>query len=377
MAHQNEILIIAGEASGDMHGAALMTALHRIDPGIRFFGVGGQSMRRAGLEALYKNEDFAVMGLREVIAHYRFFKRALARLQNEMKTRLPRLVILIDFPDFNFRVAGMAKRSGIPVFYYIAPQVWAWRKGRAKTMARIVDHLAAIFEFELDFFKGKGLPVTFVGHPLLDQPGPRLSAEAFRKELGLLETDTLVGLVPGSRKQEIERMLPVMTQAAKILSQRIPNLRFVVSCAPSLEPEFLRAHMNADFPVWENRTKEIMSYSKIALVTSGTATLETALCLTPMVVLYKTSALTFALLRMLIRVPNISLVNLVARKRIVPELIQKQANPNTVVAMVERFLKDPDYYFRTKSDLASLRSRLGSAGAADRAAKIAYSLLDQ
>ncbi len=369
-----EILVIAGEASGDLHGAALMSALLELDPSIRFFGVGGPAMRQSGLEALYLSEDFAVMGLGEIIRHYRFFRSALQRIENEIRRRNVKLVILIDFPDFNFRVAAAAKNADVPIFYYIAPQVWAWRKGRAKTMAKLVDQLAVIFDFEMEFFKGKGLPVTFVGHPLLDQSGPKLSVSAFRGELAISDDETLIGLLPGSRKQEIERILPVMTKAAVLLAQKNPRLKFAVSCAPSLKPEFLRSHMRANLPVLENRTKEIMTYSKAAIVTSGTATLETALALTPLAVVYRTSVLTYSLFRLLVQVPQISLVNLVARKAIVPELIQRQATPENIAVAIEHYLQDKDHYLRTKAELAGLRSRLGAPGAAVRAAELAYRL---
>ena len=370
----NRILIVAGETSGDIHGGKLIREILSIKPDVQITGVGGPQMQAAGMETIFSIENFAFMGIGELIGHYTFIKKALNRLYEEIDKGLS-LVILIDFPDFNFRVAEYAKKQGIPVFYYIAPQVWAWRAGRAKKMSRFVDKLAVVFDFEEKIFRNAGVNVSFAGHPLLDRTETLISKKQFEEEIGLEKDEILAGIIPGSRKQEIEMLFPVMAQSGEICKKKNLKLRFAVSCAPSIDKDKMKSQLPAalksSISFFTNRNREIMRYSKAVMVTSGTATLETALEKTPMVVLYKTSNLTYFVIKPFVKLRYFSLVNILSKKQVVPELLQNNATPEHTAKALEKLLYSENVRAEMTEELKTVGTHLGTPGASHRAAVMA------
>ncbi len=326
-------------------------------------------MREAGLDALCRSEDISVVGLFEVVKHLKVIKRALNTVTESIRTRKPDLVLLIDFPDFNFRVARAAAAAGVPVFYYISPQVWAWRRGRVKTLARLVDKMVVIFPFEVDIYREAGVDVEFLGHPLVDEVRRRLEGLTVTRG-----THPVVALLPGSRRGEIERHMPVMCAAAGIIAETVPGISFVMPLAPTLTRADLEPHLS-DCPVpiavREGAFHEVVTGADVAVVSSGTATVETALLGTPMVVIYRLNPLTYFLARRLIRVPYIAMVNLIAGRRVVPELIQDQASAESIAREALTILTDEAARKKMKADHDEVGRTIGEPGAPRRiAAKV-------
>jgi lipid-A-disaccharide synthase len=366
----NTVLIIAGEASGDMHGASLVRALKKKRPDLVFCGIGGDRMSEAGVRLVRHVSEMAFLGFFEVVKHLPFISGVLAEVRNLMESLNPKLLILIDYPGFNLKIAKEAKKRGIPVVYYISPQVWAWGKGRVKKIAKRVDLMLVIFDFEEPIYKKAGMDVAFVGHPLKDAVRPAVSRNDFFRGAGLDPRRPLLGLLPGSRKQEVRLLLPEMVKAFGLLRRDIPGLQAVVAVAPTLSDQVLSACLSEAEgirPVRE-RTYEAMAYSDAALVASGTATLETALSGTPMLILYKMSSGSFFLGKLLVRMENIGLVNIVAGKRIVPELLQKNVTPEKIRDAALPLLTDPELRKEIIGNLKTVSRRLGRSGATERAA---------
>ncbi len=375
-----KILVVAGEVSGDLHGAHLMEAIQRLDPGVRFFGVGGKGMEKGGMELLYRSESLSVVGITEVVFKLRLIVKALRKLKGSLVRERPDLVILIDFPDFNLRLAKTARQQGIPVLYYISPQVWAWRSGRVKQIAERVKKMIVFFPFEVPIYEAAGVDVEWVGHPLLDIVKPSLSREEAFGRFGLDPNRPIIGLLPGSRTHEIERLLPTLLAAAQLLQREIPTLQFIIPLAPGIPETMLSPWIEKAFvPVtlvggW---TYDVMNLSEILITASGTATLEGAILKKPMVIVYKVSFLSYWIGRVLVHVDHIGLVNLVARREIVPELLQDDANPKKIAAEVLRILRDPGLRERMIESMGEVRESLGAPGAAERAARIIYSMLHE
>jgi lipid-A-disaccharide synthase len=372
------VMIVAGEASGDLHGGNLVRAMHRLDPNLSFYGVGGESMQKAGVELLADAADMAVVGLTEVIYKLGPILRVMHRLKASLKREHPDLVILIDYPDFNLPLARAAQKRGIKVLYYISPQVWAWRKGRIETIRKTVDRMAVILPFEEKFYRDAGVDVTFVGHPLLDEVRKKYTrAEAF-KRFSLREEATTVSILPGSRASEVARLLPEMLKACCILTQKLSPLQFVLPLAATVAQDFVRDILR-QFPVKVNVIQDeiydVIGVSDVAIVASGTATLETALLETPMVVVYKLSASSYAIGRRFISVEHISLANIIAGRTIVPELIQDEATPERIAAEVRELIVQKGKAREMKASLAEIRGKLGTPGASPRAAQIACDML--
>jgi lipid-A-disaccharide synthase len=371
-----ELLVVAGEASGDLHGARLVEELHRLAPGVRTFGLGGDELQAAGLEAVAHSSEVAVVGITEVLKELPRIRQVFAALLSEVDRRRPAGAVLVDFPDFNLRLAKELKRRGVPVIYYISPQVWAWRKGRVKTIAKVVDRMLVLFPFEVDFYQRSQVGVTHVGHPLVDEV-PVLP-QAW--EAGENDRPYRLALLPGSRRSEIAALFPTMLLAARELSARVP-VRVRVIQAPTIRRELLRENILASgLPeesveiVAADRFAAIAD-SHLALCASGTATLEVGLLGTPMVVIYRLASWTYLLARMLVRLPNVSLVNLVLERRVVPELIQDDANPARIAAEAEHLLRDAAAREAVRSGLAELRGRLGEGGGSRRAAEEVVAVL--
>ena len=370
------VLLVAGEASGDLHAAGLVAALRRRAPATEVWGVAGGESRAQGMRTVVDIAEIATLGLTEVAEKGRALLRTYRMLRRELVERPPQLLVLIDFPEFNLALAAVAKRAGVPVFYYVSPQVWAWRRGRVRKILRRVDRLAVLFPFEPAVY-AHDPKVVFVGHPLLDRVGVTAGREETLARHGLDPTRRLVTLLPGSRRREIERMLPPMAQAAELLAAR-HTLQFAVVLAPTLSrslAESLARTSRIALPLIEHDAYNLIAASDLVLTSSGTATLEVALLERPMVIMYRASPLTYAAARTLVRVPWIGMPNLIAGREIVPELIQGRARPAEIVRAAEGILGSEDRARSMRRDLAGIRTALGSGGAADRAAELALSLL--
>ncbi len=378
MSEDLRILVIAGEASGDDHGADLMKAMKRKHSGIRFFGIGGDAMIRNGLEACYHVRDLSLVGITEIIRHFPLIRRMFRTLSFLIEEKKPHFVILIDYPGFNIRFAHEAKKRGVPVIYYISPQVWAWGKGRVRRIAKTVDLMAVFFPFEETLYQEAGVNVRFVGHPLKDQEGPALSRSEFFKECGLDPERNTIGILPGSRSQEIIRLLPAMLQAVGPLREAWPGVQAVIGKAQTVGDALYGpiARGFPDIPALRGRTREIMAYSDAVIVASGTATLETALAGTPMVIVYRTSPVTYAIGRMLVKVKHLGLANILAGKTVVPELIQKQVTPEKIAAEVRRYLEDGPYRESVRGELLKVAEKLGEKGAVERAADAVLTFME-
>jgi lipid-A-disaccharide synthase len=370
-------MIVAGEASGDQHGAKLVAELRRSNPAIFFCGIGGKAMASAGVRILVDTADLTVVGITEVIAKLPVVYRSLAVAKRLLQSLKPDLLILIDFPDFNLRVAATARKLGIPVLYYISPQIWAWRRGRVKKIGKLVSHMAVILPFEADFYSAHGIPVTFVGHPLLD----RITGD---EEEGDTAEDsaehTLIGLLPGSREVEIKRLLPVMLDAAERMHKQDPRLKFAVSVAPTVERKLLEAMIkgrggDGSISLSETPVERLFAMCRLVVAASGTVTLQAAIAGTPMVIIYKVSQISYWLGRALIRVDHIGMINLIAGRRLVPELIQDQATAAEISDQVFGLLSDEKRFAQLKKDLLTAGQLLGGAGASRRVAQIALDLM--
>ena len=370
-------MIIAGETSGDLHGAKLVKAMQKRDKGLFFCGIGGQALRETGVDILIDAREISVVGITEVFSKIPNILRSLRMVKKTFKTMRPDLLILIDFPDFNLHVAAAAKKMGIPVLYYISPQIWAWRPGRVKKINKLVDHMAVILPFEEDFYRKQKIPVTFVGHPLLENSLPTKQ----RIEDKWMDDIPAIGLLPGSRHGEVERHLPVMIDAARILLKKIETIKFIISLSPDVEEkhvkEIVKKHKGeAEFEIAAGDVRKVFDRSKVVMAASGTVTLESAISGTPMVIIYKVSPVSFRLGKVMIRVKNIGLVNLIAGKEIVPELIQKKASSTRIADMVFKMLNDPSGLKQLSLELLALRDKLGGPGASGRVADIAFRMLD-
>jgi len=372
------IMIVAGEASGDLHGGNLVQAMHQIDPSLRFYGIGGKKLKAAGVELIADSADMAVVGLTEVVSKLGMILKVMAQLKASLKADRPDLIILIDYPDFNLSLAKAAKKYGVRVFYYISPQVWAWRRGRIGKIKKIVDKMAVILPFEASLYNKAGVDATFVGHPLLDVVRAKYSREEALRRFGLREGITTVGILPGSRQSEVVRLLPEMLMAAEIIENKLSSVQFVLPLADTLETHFV-SNIIRQYPikvkVIPDEIYDVIGCADIAMVASGTATLETALMGTPMIIIYKVSAPSYYVGKMVINVDHIGLVNIMAGKTIVPELIQEAAIPEAIAAEVIDILTNRERMDDIKTELSKIRDMLGSPGAAVRTAHLAYEML--
>ncbi len=379
MEEKKRVLMVAGEASGDLHGANLVKSLKSLNPQVQFYGIGGEELRKEGVEIAFDSSELAVVGITEVFSKLFLISRAFRHLKKWLRKKKPDLVILIDYPDFNLRLARVASRMQIPVLYYISPQVWAWRKNRVKKIARLVDKMAVIFSFETHLYEKEKVDVRWVGHPLLDVVRPKLSKKEARERFGLEKDRVTIGLLPGSRKGELEILLPEMLKAAKILAKRLEKVDFVLPAALTLDArqinDIIKREGGIEVKVIRNHMYDVLNVSHLVIVASGTATLEAAIMETPMVILYKVSFLTYFIGRFLIKIKDIGLVNIVAGKRVVPELIQKKSSPEKISETALKVLEEPESILRLKQELAEIKKKLGKPGAAKRVARIAREMM--
>lgn len=377
--HLRQVVVVAGEPSGDRHAADFVHALRRIDSHLNFSGMGGAAMQDAGVKVVVDSTRLAVVGLVEVLARYGEIRSALRRMQDHLRAVRPDLLVLVDYVEFNLRLARTAKALGIKVLFYISPQVWAWRPGRIKKIGRWIDAMAVLFPFEVDVYQRNNIPVRYVGNPLVDQVKVSQSAAALRQELGLSVDAPVLGLFPGSRASEIRRHLPVIVAAAERLRARHPQLQLVMGVAPGLDIEHeIRPFTKTETGIRliEGRSHEVMAACDALLISSGTATLEAGLLGVPMVILYRVSALSYAILKRFLLIPDIGLVNIVAGRRIVPEFVQNNATVENLANAAEELLFDPARAQSVRNALRGVRETLGESGGSQRVAAMAKELID-
>lgn len=371
-------MIVAGEASGDLYGATLAAELRSLLPATRFYGMGGDCMRRAGVETQVDANEMAVMGLVEVVGHLPVIYKNFHILKKQLLTGRPQLLILIDYPDFNLRLAKIAKKAGIKVLYFISPQVWAWRSGRVKGIGRVIDMMAVLFPFEVPFYRDAGIPVSFVGHPLLDMVRPSMGQTEALYSFGLDASRRTVGLFPGSRKGEIAKLLPDILAAAKLLKGRFPELQFLLPLASSLRHEDIAPQLEGcglDIKVVSGRNHDVMVACDAAISVSGTVTMELALVGTPMVIVYRVSPFSYQVGKRVIKVPHIGICNIVAGKGVARELIQHEVTPEAMAEEIGKILTSDAYARRMRRDFAEVRVKLGSGGALGRLARVASGMM--
>jgi len=374
-------MISAGEASGDRLGAGLAAALRRQDPSIDLVGMGGPQMRDAGVRLVQDSAEVSVVGFSEVLAHLPQISRAMGRLEHVLESESPDLLVPIDFPDFNLRLAARAGRRNVGVVYFVSPQVWAWRPRRVHRIRRLVREMLVLFDFEREFYRSADVPVTWVGHPLADVPPASSDLAGLRRRIGIEPDSTVVALLPGSRAGEINRHLPVLLSAAALLRRERPALEFLVPLAPSAPEQAVRdavrdsglerIHVHAgDFP-------NVLDTCASGAVASGTASLDAATVGLPMVVIYRMNPLSHWIGKRLIQVDHIAMPNLIAGRRIVPELIQDECNPTRIAAELERYLGDPAHAEEVRDALRGVLRKLGEPGVFARAAERVRAHLDR
>ena len=366
------ILISAGEASGDIHAAAVTAAIKKIDSSAEVFGMGGDALRNVGGEVLFDIKDHGVMGFVEVLKKLPDLFKLRDDFERVMDERKPDCLITVDYPGFNMKLAKLAHDKGIPVVSYIAPSAWAWHKSRAKKVAKIVDKVACIFPFEYDVYKEAGAPVEFVGHPLVDIVKPKMSQEEAMAFAGKEEGKKLILLMPGSRLMEIEKMLPTLLEAAKLIKKQLPEVSFVMPRAGTIPISLLEEKIKAsglEVKITEGNNYDLFSVADLALATSGTVTLEAALCGLGSVIVYKTNPVTYFIAKLVVNIPHIGLPNIVAAKSVLPELIQNDFTP-AKVAQEALALLESERNAKMKEDLAYVKERLGKPGAVGRVAEL-------
>lgn len=350
-----KILISAGEPSGDLHGAALARALLKRWPDANLYGFGGDQMRAAGVQLWAHTDELAVMGLYEVVRHLPYFLDLLGRVHTHLRTTPPDLVIPIDYPGFNLRLARYANRQRVPVLYYIAPQVWAWHRSRMRELARNTDILAVVLPFEEALFKEAGADVRFVGHPLLDIAPSTVTREELCAEIGVDPTRPLLAVLPGSRKQEVRSHAELFGAAAARVQQSLPDVMPVFAQASGISDD----ELSGPYPRTRN-TGALLQHAQAALTKSGTSTLECALAITPMVIAYRMHPLTFAVAKQLVQVEHVGLVNLIARERVAPELLQDDATPEALAAELLPLLREGPEREQVLGRLYAVRARLAA-----------------
>ena len=371
-----KIFLLAGELSGDAHAAALARGILVRRPDARLMGMGGPAMAAAGVKILKSIDDMQVMGFLEVVQNLRHIRRAFAQVEADFRRERPDALILVDYPGFNLTFAKRVRDTGAKVLYYISPQVWAWHKSRLRTMKALIQRMLVIFDFEAPFYQEAGIPVEFVGHPLLDRDeAAEADGKGLRRELGVGDDETLIALLPGSRRQEVQRLLPIFRRAGRRLTSRDQNnLRFVVASPIPNDRSNLYSAPHVSLgksvaPVVSGRTHEIIRAADLAWVSSGTATLETALLETPLICCYKTGAISYALASLIVDIPCISLVNIVAGRPVIPELVQRRLTPARLAGITTELLADKEALNRMREAFAQIRRKLGGPGAGARAAE--------
>ncbi|MDT4331178.1 lipid-A-disaccharide synthase [Methylomonas sp. MED-D] len=372
------VLFSAGESSGDRHAAHMYQAMRATDSGVRGLGMGGSAMREAGIDIRYDSSGIGVIGLVEVLKHYREIRRALKIMQALVVAEKPDLLVCVDYKEFNLKLAQFAKRLGVKVLFYVSPQVWAWRPGRVLTYGKAIDMMAVIFPFETRYYQAEGVPVRYVGHPSVDKVKPLYGRDEDFSRFDLDPLRPVIGILPGSRSNEIKRMLPVMLEAAAILARRAPKPQFLLPQADSVDDEQIQSalsHAGVTVHVVKHQTYDAIQCCDAVMTTSGTASLEIALLTVPMVIVYRLAAFSYWLGKRLVRIPFIGLPNIIAGRAIVKELIQDDLTPDNLAAEVERLLADRAYRENQIADLRSVKQALGEGGGSANMATLAWEML--
>ena len=367
-----KILIITGESSGDIHGAALARALVSLKPDLQISGVGGSEMRKTGVSLLEDNKEMAVVGVIEIFGKIRLLYRVFKKIEYEISSGKYAALVLIDYPTFNMMLAYIASKERLPVFYYIAPQIWVWGRSRIKLLKRIVNKMLVILPFEKEFYKKAGMDVEFVGNPFLDRVKTTMNKEKACQKFGLDRNQKIIGILPGSRNQEIETLLPVMLDAARLIKKEIPAVQFVLPLAKTIEQNKVEGPIKQsglEIRLIKDFTYDAMSIADFLIVASGSVTLEAAILKKPMVIVYKLNFITYLLARIVSHISNIGLVNIVAGKDVVPELHQEKVTPENIAFWTIKALKDEKYYQQVKQELEKIERILGSKGAAQSTAQ--------
>ena len=373
----HHVMILAGEASGDAHAAEFVDQLRQLQPDIELSGMGSSEMTRAGVDVFFDSSIIAVVGLVEVLRHWSDIKRAMAIVKQRLDDTRPDLLVLVDYPEFNLKMARHARELGIPVLFYISPQVWAWRPKRIHKIGRLIDHMAVIFQFEKQYYEAAGIPVSFVGHPLVDKVKTSSGADTIRTRLGISANTRVVGLFPGSRYNEVTRLLPVMFACAKRMLEQDSDLRFVLPVASTLDFDDISSQVRdsgIDICVTRDEIYDVISCCDAIATCSGTVTLEIALLRVPMCILYKVSTLSYQIMRRLVTIPYIGLVNIVARDAVVKEFLQADANPQKVSQELFDLLENHEYRARIDSGLERVRENLGDGNGARNMAELVLAM---
>lgn len=373
------VMIVAGEASGDLHGAVLARELLALDSSMKLSGIGGAGMAATGVTILYDISRLAVMGIIEVISRLKDIRSAMKTLEKQFEMNRPDLLILIDYPGFNLELARRAKKYNIPVLYYISPKIWAWREGRITRIKKYVDRMAVILPFEKKYYRGHGFEVDFVGNPLLDQVQPTLTSNEFKIQYGIDHDATIIGIMPGSRKQEIAKILPVFVETALLLNEKIKKCVYLLPLASTLTEDDLNEHGvmddRLDIRIIKENRYETMAACDAAMAASGTLTMELGILQVPMVVCYRISKLTHFLAKPFIKAEYASLVNLVAEKEVVTELLQQEATPENIYREILPLLLNQEARDSMKQELFNVSKQLGEPGASKRTARLAMKML--
>lgn len=368
-----KIMISVGEASGDLHGASVAKALKLLHPNVQLVGMGGQAMREAGVEIVYDIADLGVIGFVEVVKNLRRLFKLRDFLIDYMEQERPDVLVIIDYPGFNVRLAKVAQQKGIPVVSYISPSAWAWGKGRAKELAQIAERVAAIFPFEADVYREAGAKVTFVGHPLLDIVKPSMERDEALRHFAAQPDQYHILLMPGSRQQEISSLLPDMLAAGEKIVEQVPNCQFFLPVASTISREMLQNIIDkykVPVIVTIGNNYDLMNICDLAIASSGTATLETSLMKVPTVIVYRLATLTYILGKLLVKIPDIGLPNIIAGRRIMPELLQSEVTPDNIARQSIALLTDQAVRKQAMADLTEVREKLGETGAVNRVAQV-------
>jgi len=368
----------AGESSGDQHAANMFLELKKHQPDIKGFGMGGAKMALAGIDIRYDSGSIGVIGVVEVLKHYGEIRRALKLIQQLVSTERPDLLVCVDYKEFNLKLARFAKQCGVKVLFYVSPQVWAWRPGRVKTYGKAIDMMAVIFPFETTYYDAENVPVRYVGHPSVDKVHPQRSRLEDMAIFNLDESNPVIGLLPGSRANEINRLLPIMLAAAEILQARIPGIQFMLPQADSISDELLESYMCQSLvkiTVIKNQPYDVIQCCDVVMTTSGTATIEIALLNVPMVITYKLAALTYWLGRWLVNTPFIGLPNIILGKGFIKELIQHEATSENLAEEIERILTDKFYVDQMRDNLNQVKQQLGQGGGSKNMAELALEIM--
>jgi lipid-A-disaccharide synthase len=372
-------MIIAGEASGDLHAGKLIRTTKQKDPDIHFYGIGGDNMRAAGAEILIDSREMAVVGLIEIWEHRKVIFGALKQMRDSISKNPPDLLILVDYPEFNLRLAKHAKKHGVKVLFYISPQIWAWRQYRVKKIKRLVDMMAVVFRFEEAFYLNHDVPVEFVGHPLVKEVKTSKDKAELLNDFGLVAGKPVIGLLPGSRRSEIKRLIRIILESARLTKQQLEQAQFILPLADTLDeseitPE-LEQYPELNIKVVKNRAYDVIASCDVVLTVSGTVTLEIALLKTPMVIINKVAWLTYLIVKRMLKIKHIGLCNIVANKRIAPELLQHEANPAKISALLVDLVNKPAQREAMRNELAEIETLLGAEGGIENIADLSLRML--